>query len=80
MTTYKVTEWNGKGWEECTIVTSIKSEAYGARECTRTWERMLKEDGLQMQFKSDIKCSEISAYPPNHNFEEEEPIWTKTWY
>ena len=47
---------------------------------TRTWERMLKEDGLQMQFKSDIKCSEISAYPPNHNFEEEEPIWTKTWY
>lgn len=78
---YVLTEWNGKGSGEVTLITKSKKEAMSNRECTLTVIGARKKYGLNyFRNVNDVKSSTIDKYKSDKDIGVNDPINTWNWY
>lgn len=78
---YVLTEWNGKGSGEVTLITKSKKEAMSNRECTLTVIGAKKKYGLgYFRNVNDVKSSTIDKYKSGRHIGTIDPISTWNWY
>lgn len=77
---YVLTEWDGKGSGEKTLVTKEKSKAMSNRECTLTYEAAVKKYGKNHFRGNDVKCSTIDSYSSERAMREGDVRTSKNWY
>jgi hypothetical protein len=77
---YVLTEWDGKGSGEKTLVTKEKSEAMSDRECTLTYKAAVKKYGKNHFRGNDVKCSTIDSYSSEHAMREGDVKTSENWY
>jgi hypothetical protein len=75
-----LTEWDGKGSGEKTLVTKEKSKAMSNRECTLTYEAAVKKYGKNHFRGNDVKCSTIDSYSSERAMREGDVRTSKNWY
>ena len=78
---YVLTEWDGKGSGNVTLITKNKKEAMSNRECTLTVIGARKKYGLNY-FRSvnDVKSSTIDKYKSGRDIGVDDPTNTWSWY
>lgn len=77
---YVLTEWDGKGSGEKTLVTKEKSKAMSDRECKLTYKAALKKYGKNHFRGKDVKCSTIDSYSSERAMREGDVRTSKNWY
>lgn len=77
---YVLTEWNGKGSGEKTLVTKERSKAMADRECTLTYEAAVKKYGKNHFRGNDVKCSTIDSYSSERAMRKGDVRTSKNWY
>ena len=75
-----LTEWDGKGSGEKTLVTKEKSKAMSNRECTLTYEAAVKKYGKNHFRGNDVRCSTIDSYSSERAMREGDVRTSKNWY
>ena len=78
---YVLTEWNGRGSGDVTLIAKSKKEAMSNRECTLTVAGAKKKYG-QDYFRNvnDVKSSTIDKYKSSKHIGTCEPVATWNWY
>lgn len=77
---YVLTEWDGKGSGEKTLITEDKSKAMRNRECTLTADAAKKMYGANYFRANDIKCSTIDSYSSKKAMIEGNVRTSANWY
>lgn len=77
---YVLTEWNGKGSGDVTLVINEKNKAMAERQCTLTYKAAIKKYGKTHFMGPDVKCSTIDSYASKKAINEGRPKTTSNWY
>jgi hypothetical protein len=78
---YVLTEWDGKGSGNATLVTKSKKKAMSNRECTLTVAGAKKKYGLDyFRNVNDVKSSTIDKYKSDEDLIAGEPSATWNWF
>ena len=77
---YVLTEWNGKGSGEITLVAKEKNKAMSDRECTLTYKAAVKKYDKNHFRGNDVKCSTIDSYSSERAMREGDVRTSKNWY
>jgi len=77
---YKLTEWNGIGSGEVTLITNDKTKAMLARKCTLTYDKAIKRYGKNYFRNLDVECSTIDVYTSEQAMKDGIVKKTLNWY
>lgn len=77
---YTVTEWNGRGSGECTLITQKRAEAFANREYRLTYHQAVKKYGKDYFRCSDIPGTTVDSYRSYKDLNLGRVATTKTYY
>jgi len=77
---YVLTEWNGIGSGEVTLITESKKEVMAVRNCRLTYRAALKKYGKKYFMATDVKCTTIDVYVSEQAMKDGIVKKTLNWY